>query len=220
MNWGLKRYSLTYRQAYKSPQALLLNTASSDRLATQERNMNKEVINKKMLLPFVLTALVVIADQITKTLIVNLIPLNTIGAQYFGDILRIIHVANKGVAFSIGYSLPLVLRRLCFGIVPLIVMILVINVYFRNRDFTDLQRWAICGIVGGGFGNIIDRFFRAEGVVDFVDVKFYGIFGLQRWPTFNVADMAVVICGIILIISFIIVVADEKKAEKSGNAEE
>ena len=182
--------------------------------------MNKEVINKKMLLPFVLTALVVIADQITKTLIVNLIPLNTIGAQYFGDILRINHVANKGGAFSIGYSLPLVLRRLCFGIVPLIVMILVINVYFRNRDFTDLQRWAICGIVGGGFGNIIDRFFRAEGVVDFVDVKFYGIFGLQRWPTFNVADMAVVICGFILIISFIIVVADEKKAEKSGNAEE
>ena len=182
--------------------------------------MNKEVINKKMLLPFVLTALVVITDQITKTLIVNLIPLNTIGAQYFGDILRIIHVANKGVAFSIGYSLPLVLRRLCFGIVPLIVMILVINVYFRNRDFSDLQRWAICGIVGGGFGNIIDRFFRAEGVVDFIDVKFYGIFGLQRWPTFNVADMAVVICGIILIISFIIVVADEKKAEKSGNAEE
>ena len=177
--------------------------------------MNKEVMNKKMLMPFILTALVVIADQITKCLIAHYIPLNTIGAQYFGDFLRIVHVANTGVAFSIGYSLPLVLRRFCFGIVPLIVMVLVINVYFRNRDFTVLQRWAICGIVGGGFGNIIDRFFRAEGVVDFVDVKFYGIFGLQRWPTFNVADMAVVICGIILIVSFIIVVAKEKKSDKS-----
>lgn len=177
----------------------------------QELFMNKEIMNKKMLMPFILTVFVVFADQITKCLIAHYIPLNTIGSQYFGDFLRIVHVANTGVAFSIGYSLPLVLRRLCFGIVPLIVMVLVINVYFRNRDFNSLQRWAICGIVGGGFGNIIDRFFRAEGVVDFIDVKFYGIFGLQRWPTFNVADMAVVICGIILIISFVVLIGSEKK---------
>ena len=39
------------------------------------------------------------------------------------------------------------------------------------------------GIVGGGLGNLVDRFFRKEGVVDFIDVKFYGLFGLERWPT-------------------------------------
>ena len=172
-------------------------------------------IEKKKLLPFILTAVVIILDQIKKALVVKHIPLMTIGYQFFGDFLRIIHVANTGVAFSMGDSLPLILRRFVFGLVPAIVMVLVVVVYLRNSDFTLLQNWAICGIVGGGIGNVIDRFFRAEGVVDFIDVKFYGLFGLQRWPTFNVADSAVVVCGIILIITFIIQVKNESKEGKN-----
>lgn len=174
-------------------------------------------IEKKKLLPFILTAVVIILDQLTKALVVKNIPLMTIGYQFFGDFLRIIHVANTGVAFSMGDSLPLVIRRLVFGFVPTVVMVLVVVVYLRNKDFTELQNWAICGIVGGGVGNVIDRFFRAEGVVDFIDVKFYGLFGMQRWPTFNVADSAVVVCGIILIISFVILVKKESDEAKEKN---
>lgn len=172
-----------------------------------------EKIDKKLLMPFILTFAVIIADQITKCLVVKYIEPWTIGAQFFGDILRIVRVANNGVAFSMGDSLSLIGRRLCFGLVPVIIMGLVIGVYFRNKEFTMLQRWAICGVVGGGIGNIIDRIFRVEGVIDFIDVKFYGIFGLQRWPTFNVADMAVVICGIMLIISFVVTTIQQKKNE-------
>ena len=172
-----------------------------------------ENIDKKLLMPFILTFAVIIADQITKCLVVKYIEPWTIGAQFFGDILRIVRVANNGVAFSMGDSLSLIGRRLCFGLVPVIIMGLVIGVYFRNKEFTMLQRWAICGVVGGGIGNIIDRIFRVEGVIDFIDVKFYGIFGLQRWPTFNVADMAVVICGIMLIISFVVITIQQKKNE-------
>lgn len=172
-----------------------------------------EKIDKKLLMPFILTFAVIIADQITKCLVVRYIEPWTIGAQFFGDILRIVRVANNGVAFSMGDSLSLIGRRLCFGLVPVIIMGLVIGVYFRNKEFTMLQRWAICGVVGGGIGNIIDRIFRVEGVIDFIDVKFYGIFGLQRWPTFNVADMAVVICGIMLIISFVVITIQQKKNE-------
>ena len=172
-----------------------------------------EKIDKKLLMPFILTFAVIIADQITKCLVVKYIEPWTIGAQFFGDILRIVRVANNGVAFSMGDSLSLIGRRLCFGLVPVIIMGLVIGVYFRNKEFTMLQRWAICGVVGGGIGNIIDRIFRVAGVIDFIDVKFYGIFGLQRWPTFNVADMAVVICGIMLIISFVVITIQQKKNE-------
>ena len=165
----------------------------------------------KKLLPFILTGLVVLVDQITKAIIVALIPIYTVGANIFGDLLRIVHVANTGVAFSLGDSMPLAIRRILFAIIPLIVIVLVIVVYFRNDEFNSVQRWSICGIIGGGIGNIIDRFFRAEGVVDFIDVKFFGIFGLERWPTFNVADAAVVVCGIILIVSFLITICKEKK---------
>ena len=88
--------------------------------------------------------------------------------------------------------------------------------YFRSKDFTKLQRWTICGIVGGGFGNIIDRVFRPEGVVDFIDVKFFGIFGYERWPTFNFADAAVVVCGIILLISVICGMIREEKENRKN----
>ena len=74
------------------------------------------------------------------------------------------------------------------------------------------------GIVGGGLGNLIDRFFRPAGVVDFIDVKFYGLFGLDRWPTFNVADAAVVVCGILMVVSFIVTSIRESKAQKSEEA--
>ena len=164
--------------------------------------MDKNI--KSKLLPLVLAVVVIVLDQITKALVCRFIPVNTIGTQFLGDFLRIIHVRNPGVAFSFGARWSDAVRRLAFSVIPIIVLGIVLSVYFRNNDFTKLQRWAICGIVGGGFGNIIDRIFRPAGVVDFIDVKFYGLFGLERWPTFNVADSAVVVCGIILVISFII----------------
>lgn len=180
-------------------------------------------IEKKNLIPFILTFAIILADQLTKFLVELYIPLDYanghlgIGPAFFGDFLRLIRVYNTGVAFSLGDSWPLALRRLSFGLIPLVVMILVVVVYFRNKDFSMLQRWAICGVIGGGFGNLIDRFFREQGVVDFIDVKFYGLFGMERWPTFNVADSAVVVCGILLIVSFVVQIAKESKSKETEN---
>ena len=180
--------------------------------------MNKEL--KSKLLPITLAVVVIVLDQITKMLVVRHIPLYTIGTQFFGDFLRIIHVANTGVAFSVGASWSETARRFLFSLIPLIVIGIVIAIYFRNNTWTKLQRWSIMGIVGGGLGNLIDRFFRAEGVVDFIDVKFYGLFGLERWPTFNVADSAVVICGLMLVISFIVTSIKESKEAKQNDEKE
>lgn len=171
--------------------------------------MDKKDFGKK-LLPFVLSFAVIILDQVTKILIVKNIQYGTIGAQFFGDFLRIVHISNKGVAFSVGATWSQTIRQLLFSLLPLVVIGIVIAVYFRNDDFSTLQRWAIAGIVGGGLGNLIDRWFRKEGVVDFIDVKFFGIFGLERWPTFNVADSAVVVCGLLLIISFAAALKEKK----------
>lgn len=166
---------------------------------------------KAKLLPISLTLLIVLLDQFTKYLVVKNIPLYTIGKEFFGDFLRIVHVSNTGVAFSVGASWSENLRHILFCVLPVIVIVIVFIVYFRNDEWTKLQNWVIMGILGGGIGNLIDRIFRAEGVVDFIDVKFYGLFGLERWPTFNIADSAIIVCGAILIISFIISICKEKK---------
>lgn len=185
--------------------------------------MEKSVKNK--LLPLILLILVVIIDQISKSLVVKYIaPYDFVNCPTFlGGFLRFVFVYNPGVAFSVGASWGENVRRILFSLIPIIVLILVMVVYFRNKDFSKLQRWAICGIVGGGLGNIIDRIFRPSGVVDFIDVQWFGIedssikfLRWDRWPTFNIADSAVVVCGILLIISFIVTFVKDAKNKKTA----
>jgi signal peptidase II len=178
---------------------------------------------KELLLPFLLMAALVIIDQITKAVIVARVGRLEFGGpiiEVLGDFLRIIHVRNLGIAFSIGRDLGEGLRRAMFVALPLIVIAALIVYYFRSDEFNRFQRWAVAGIIAGGVGNIIDRIFRPDGVVDWVDVKFYGIFGWERWPTFNVADASVVVCGILLMISVIVEARREQRKGEEGREQE
>ena len=160
--------------------------------------------NRNRILPLILSAVIIVADQITKAAIVAKIDLYSIGASFGGDLLRIIHTRNPAVAFSLGHSLPPQIRTVLFIVLPLIVLGAVLVFFLRSDDFTTAQRWAVAAVIGGGLGNLIDRIFRPMGVVDFVDVKFFGIFGLERWPTFNVADAAVVVGGLLLAVTLLL----------------
>lgn len=180
--------------------------------------MEKQELKNRML-PFILTALIIIFDQITKALIVKYLPIPegqymTFGKSFLNGFINIIHVRNTGVAFSIGAALSYGVRRVLFSVIPTLVLIALSFVIVKTEEFTKFQRWTIAGIIGGGFGNIIDRIFRPDGVVDFVDVKVYGLFGMERWPTWNMADAAVVVCGILLVLSFIAGSIKETKNKK------
>lgn len=166
---------------------------------------------RDLLLPMVLLLAIVVVDQLTKWLIVRHVPIfyhsgHTI--EVIGDFLRIIHVRNLGIAFSIGHGLAPWLRRILFVALPTVVMLVLFFSFYTSRNLTQAQRWCVAGILGGGAGNIIDRLFRPAGVVDFLDVRFYGIFGMERWPTFNVADAAVVVSGILLVLSMLFTPAE------------
>jgi len=152
----------------------------------------------KVYRPFILTAAIIFADQLTKQLIVLSIPENTIGFEFLDGFLRIIHVTNPAVMFSLGAGLPQAVKSVLFIFLPVILLCLIVLFIIKSRELTQLQRWSLCAIVGGGIGNIIDRIFRSCGVVDFIDVKFYGIFGLERWPAFNIADSSIVVGSILL----------------------
>ena len=169
------------------------------------------MINKNKLKPLILTLIILVVDQITKIMIVNSIPIHTIGKSFFDGFLRIIHTRNLAIAFSLGNNLPEEVRFILFTILPIAILAGLLVYFIKGEDFTTFQRWAVAGILGGGIGNLIDRVFRPLGVVDFIDVKFFGLFGLERWPTFNVADSTVVVSGILMLFAFII--EDLKKHE-------
>ncbi|HUX41569.1 MAG TPA: signal peptidase II [Rectinemataceae bacterium] len=164
--------------------------------------------SRKSLLPFVMSLAIVILDQVTKALIVANIKLGTIAWTALGDFFWLVRQQNTGVAFSMGDSLGVQLRTALFIALPLILVVGLVIYYFRSDEPTAFQRWLIAGIVAGGLGNLIDRIFRPLGVVDFLSFKFYGLFGLERWPTFNVADMST-FCSVILLAITLVFMKDE-----------
>jgi signal peptidase II len=172
-------------------------------------------LEREKTLPLILTALVILFDQCVKGFIVKNWPMEGMFIKnvFNNDFLYIIHVRNKAIAFSLGENIPSGLKPILFIAVPLVVLGFLLVYYLKSNEFTRLQRWAAAGILGGGIGNIIDRIFRPDGVVDFISVKFYGIFGFERWPTFNIADSSVVVCCIILFVSILFAPKQEPKPE-------
>jgi signal peptidase II len=174
--------------------------------------MKKNVMQR--LWPFSLTLAIIAIDQLTKWIITQTVRPWSVGFEFLGDFFRIVRVYNPGIAFSIGGTLSGDIRSVIFGLIPLAVIIIVIVVYYKSDDLNLFQRWCIAGIIGGGLGNLLDRFFRPDGVLDFLDFKFYGLFGLERWPTFNVADSSVVVCSVLLVISLLVTIKNAKEGSK------
>jgi signal peptidase II len=155
----------------------------------------------RALTPLILSMAIIIVDQITKQLVASLIPVGRISWTALGDFFWLVHQKNTGAAFSIGDSMPEFARVAILILMPLALLVGLCIYMLRTDELSGLQRWAVGGIIGGGIGNIIDRIFRPEGVIDFLSFKFYGLLGMERWPTFNVADSAVVVCGILLVVA-------------------
>jgi signal peptidase II len=134
---------------------------------------------------------VVIADVITKAVAVySLIP-QRIPHELFGDTVRFTLVYNPGAAFGLhlgAYS------RWIFMVLTVGALFILGRLYRSTRDGDLLRTLAISLVCAGAVGNLIDRIRSPQGVVDFIDV------GIRdaRWPTFNVADMAVSIGAFLL----------------------
>jgi signal peptidase II len=163
------------------------------------------------LAPFALSAAIIALDQISKALVEANVAQDSIGFRAFGDFFWIVRQHNLGMAFSLLDRLADSWRVLVLVALPILLVAAVLVFYFKSAEPSPFQRWILCGIVGGGIGNVIDRVFRPEGVVDFLSFKFYGLFGYERWPTFNVADSSVVVCAILLVASTIVVDSRRKQ---------
>ena len=82
-------------------------------------------------LPFTLAVFVILLDQITKIAIVAYAPTSRLIASFFGDFLQIILVYNTGAAFSLGNTLSPILRFAFLKLLPLLVIIAFLPIYFK-----------------------------------------------------------------------------------------
>jgi signal peptidase II len=110
----------------------------------------------------------------------------------YGEWVRFTLVYNPGAAFGLHvgqYS------RWIFMVLTMVALVILGRLFAATRPGDVIRTVSLALVCGGAVGNLIDRINLArEGVVDFIDVGF----GDSRWPTFNVADMAVSIGAFLL----------------------
>jgi signal peptidase II len=148
-------------------------------------------------LPWLLliSALVVLADRLTKTWVAAHIAMG--GAiPIIPRVLRITHWTNEGAAFSLfaESASPHVVRwvLVSFSLVAAIV-VLVLLVRLGSRFTTTTIALAL--ILAGALGNLHDRILNGS-VVDFIEVHIFS----YHWPDFNVADSSVVTGACLLLL--------------------
>jgi signal peptidase II len=107
-----------------------------------------------------------------------------------------IYTLNPGGAWSFLRSLPENLRRPFFLFVSSAAIVFIIAVYRRLHPEQWAMRWGLPLALGGAIGNLVDRI-RYGSVIDFIDVYLTYKGREMHWPTFNVADIAIV-AGVLL----------------------
>ena len=152
--------------------------------------------NKSSLLPWLgIAFIVILVDQFTKTLI--------IGAFQLGDshtvtsFFNIVRVHNSGAAFSFLAGAGGWQRWFFVGLGAVAALFIVWML--RNHGGQRMFSWALALILGGAVGNVIDRMLHGY-VVDFIQVHYRG----TAFPSFNVADSAISIGAVLLILDEII----------------
>ncbi len=140
---------------------------------------------------------VIIADQITKFIILRDVGLHTT-IPVIPGFFQITHVQNPGGAFGFLANQSALVRGILFLAVSTVAVGLVAWFYHKTPP---THRWLAAGfalIFGGAIGNLIDRV-RLGRVVDFLDF----FIGRWHWPAFNVADSAITV-GITIFVIHVI----------------
>ena len=152
-------------------------------------------IPRRLPLLLALSALILLADRLTKIWVEKHIPLGG-GIPVIPRVLRITHWTNDGAAFSLfaQSASPHLVRwvLIAFSLVAALA-VLIAMVRLGNR-FT-LTTVALALIFAGALGNVHDRILSGS-VVDFIEVHIFS----YHWPDFNVADSAVVTGACLLLL--------------------
>lgn len=145
--------------------------------------MNEAVESSKRRLFWIVAAAIVVADLVTKALAVSSLTMG-FPRDVVGTVVRLNLVYNPGAAFGINFGPS---SRWIFLALTLAALGILVRLYRATRAGNVARTLAVALVAGGAVGNLVDRIRSSVGVVDFIDI---GV-GFHRWPTFNVADMAV-----------------------------
>lgn len=196
-------------------------------------------IKENNLFVFSISAIIVLIDQASKLWIkgfsIPFLDFHHSGMYYgerinlIGSLVRLTFVENAGMAFGIGLTGYL---KFILSFFSIFASVGIIYYLWRVKNIKFVVRLALAVILGGAMGNLIDRVFYGAiygyaplffgRVVDFIDIDFFHVslfgYSFNRWPIFNVADMAVS-TGVILLLFLTNKSIKEEPAEENNAGE-
>ena len=157
---------------------------------------------KSFIFAVITAAALLVIDQITKYLVVSHFSLYE-SIPFIPGVINLTYIHNRGAAFGIFQN-----QTLPFIIVTVFALALGVWVLYKRYFNNSVMDWAILLIISGGVGNLIDRVFRQGNVVDFIETAF------MEFPIFNIADCAVTVGAILMVIYLVFDMLFSKKADK------
>ena len=151
---------------------------------------------------FVLIAL----DQITKMFVIHNMNLHE-SIPVIKGFFNFTYIRNPGAAFGIFATTNSAFRLIFFVGTSIFALGLLGTIFYRLHPADLWGQLTVSSIFGGAIGNLIDRLRYGE-VIDFLDFQVNG----YHWPAFNVADSAISVGVVSLLIIFAL---DKKKEETS-----
>ncbi len=138
---------------------------------------------------FAVALAVFVLDRLTKGIVNATVPYGT-EVPVFGHLVGITNIRNAGAAFGFAPVGP------WFFLIAALAVSVGLAIYVVRQP-GDLSADAVFGLIlGGAVGNAFDRVINGGGVTDFINVHF--------WPVFNVADSAVSIGVVLLILGYVL----------------
>lgn len=144
----------------------------------------------------VLAVAVFLLDQASKWAVMHALALGETRSLIPG-VFNLTHLRNRGAAFGLFADVDshaVVAFLIAFSAVALVLVLLLL---WRGSAL-PLAGWGLGLILGGALGNLFDRL-RSGSVVDFLDLHL----GPYHWPSFNLADSAIVIGAAVLMLELI-----------------
>jgi signal peptidase II len=144
---------------------------------------------------FLLTApVLIVLDQVTKICVDSMLTLHE-SLTVIPGFLSITYVRNPGAAFGFLSGASPLFRSVFFLGIAAVAIGCILYYIAKSRNDEPFLIFALSLILSGAVGNFIDRA-RFGEVIDFIDVYV----GAHHWPAFNVADSAISVGAVILIL--------------------
>jgi signal peptidase II len=154
--------------------------AMSEKAARRVRTLSR-------LLCGVIALVIFVSDQVTKAMVERAIPEQTV-IPVFPGFFNLVQTKNPGAAFGLFSESPSAWKTSLLIAVSAVLLVTVAALLWKSRKLDWSAGVGMALIVGGALSNLLDRI-RLGRVVDFLDVYV----GSYHWPTFNLADSAIVI---------------------------